>query len=84
MSDVLGEVKRIVGRFAKNKAALEKATAETRIRKDLEVSSANLVDIVLEFEEAFNLTISDDELTKIVTLGDAVAMIEQKKKAAAA
>ncbi len=84
MSDTLAEVKRIISKFAKNKAALETATAETRIRQDLGVSSANLVDVVLEFEEAFNLTIADDELAKIVTLGDAVKLIEEKRAKSAA
>jgi acyl carrier protein len=65
VADTMEEVKRIISKFAKNKEALATATAETRIRKDLGVSSANLVDVVLEFEDAFNLTIADDELTKI-------------------
>jgi acyl carrier protein len=83
VADTMAEVKRIISKFAKNKEALATATAETRIRKDLGVSSANLVDVVLELEEAFNLTIADDELTKITTLGDAVALIEDKQKGAA-
>jgi acyl carrier protein len=80
VADTMAEVKRIISKFAKNKEALETAGAETRIRKDLGVSSANLVDVVLELEEAFNLTIADDELTKIITLGDGVALIEEKQK----
>lgn len=83
MSDTMAEVKRIISKFAKNKAALETATADTKIRKDLGVSSANLVDVVLDFEEAFDLTIADDELARINTLGDAVAMIDSKRAAKA-
>ncbi len=79
MADTMTDVKKIISKFAKNKPALETATAETKIRKDLGVSSANLVDVVLEFEEAFNLSIADDELAKINTLGDAVALIDAKK-----
>jgi acyl carrier protein len=83
VSDTMAEVKRIISKFAKNKAALETATADTKIRKDLGVSSANLVDVVLDFEEAFDLTIADDELARINTLGDAVAMIDSKRAAKA-
>ena len=79
MADTLAEVKRIIGKFAKNKAALETAGASADIRKDLGVSSANLVDVVLEFEDAFNTSITDDELGKINTLGDAVKLLEAKK-----
>jgi acyl carrier protein len=80
----MADVKKILGKFAKNKAALETAGAEARIRKDLGVSSANLVDVLLEFEDAFNISISDDELAKIETLGDAVRIIESKKGVAKA
>jgi acyl carrier protein len=73
------EVKKILGKFAKNKPALETAGPEARIRKDLGVSSANLVDVLLEFEDAFDISISDEELGKIETLGDAVQCIEGKK-----
>ena len=84
MPDTMSEVKRIISKFAKNKAALETSSAETKIRKDLGVSSANLVDVVLDFEEAFDLSIADDELAKINTLGDAVALIDGKKNGAKA
>ncbi len=77
--DTMADVKKILTRFAKNKAALETASAETRIRKDLGVSSANLVDVLLEFEEAFNISISDSELSQIDTVGDAVRIVEMKK-----
>jgi acyl carrier protein len=79
VSETLAEVKKILSRFAKNKAALETAEATTRIRKDLGVSSANLVDVLLEMEEAFNISISDSELGQIETMGDAVRIIEGKK-----
>lgn len=79
MAETLDEVKKILAKFAKNKAALETATETAHIRKDLGVSSANLVDVLLEFEEAFNISISDDELQKIQTLGNAVSIIESKR-----
>ena len=79
MNETLAQVKQILTKFAKDKAALETAGEEARIRKDLGVSSANLVDVLLDFEEKFNISISDDELGQIHTLGDAVRIIEAKK-----
>ena len=78
MSDTMVKVKQIISKFAKNKAALETAGDDAKIRADLGVSSANLVDVVLDFEEAFNLSISDDDIGKIGTLGEAVRLIESK------
>ena len=83
MTDIMIEVKKIISKFAKNKQAIDGAGPETKIRKDLGVSSANLVDVVLDFEEAFDLSIADDELAKIVTLGDAVTLIQGKTASAA-
>lgn len=79
MTDTTADVKRILGKFAKNKAALEKGVPASRIREDFGVSSANLVDVLLEFEDAFNITITDDELEGINTLGDAVSLIDGKR-----
>ena len=81
MQDTLSEVKKILGKFAKNKPALESAGAGARIREDLGVSSANLVDVLLQMEETFDISISDNELEGIDTLGDAVKVIDGKKGA---
>lgn len=84
MPETIDEVKKILGKFARNKPALETAGPPARIRKDLGVSSANLVDVLLEFEDAFGISISDEELGKIETLGDAVSIIDSKRGVAKA
>jgi acyl carrier protein len=82
VQDTLSEVKKILGKFAKNKPALETAGPQARIRDDLGVSSANLVDVLLQMEETFDISISDNELEGLNTLGDAVKVIDSKKGAA--
>lgn len=81
--DVLAELKRLIKKYVRKQDALESAGPATRIREDLGVSSANLVDIVMEIEEAFDLTIEDQELANITTIGDALKLIEAKRAAAA-
>jgi acyl carrier protein len=49
---------------------------ETHIINDLQVNSARLVDIVLDFEDTFDLEISDDDADKINTIGDAVKLVK--------
>lgn len=83
MADTLSEVKRLIKKYAKNQDALAEAGLESDIRKDLGVSSANLVDIVLDFESNFDLTVEDEELEGINTLGDAVRLIDGKLAAKA-
>lgn len=79
MSEIISQVTAIVSKFAKNQAALVNVTPSTRFREDLAVSSASLIDIVLELEDTFGLTISDEELKQITTVGAAVALIESKQ-----
>jgi acyl carrier protein len=81
MSQTIQQVTEIVTKFAKNKAALTTITPTTRFREDLDISSASLIDIVLDLEDTFNMAIGDEELKQITTVGAAVALIESKQKA---
>jgi acyl carrier protein len=62
----------IIGPYAKNADALKTASDETKILGDLGVNSARLVDIIIAFEDAFDIAIDDDAADKIRTLGAAV------------
>ena len=42
------------------------------------INSANLVDIVLDVEDHFDITIEDDEIEKMETVQSAIAIIESK------
>ena len=47
---------------------------------DLGADSLDIVELVMAFEEAFDLDIPDDDAEKIKTVKDAVDYIEAKKK----
>jgi len=70
----------IISPFVKNAEALKAANRETAILTDLGVNSARLVDIILAFEDEFNIAIDDDTADKIRTLGDAVDQIAAIQK----
>lgn len=74
----LEKVTAIVRPFAKHIEALNNATDATRIIEDLGVNSARLVDIVLEFEDEFGISIDDEAADKVRTIGDAVQLIVLK------
>ena len=57
---------------------MERVTPETSFINDLGADSLDTVELVMEFEEAFDLNIPDDEAEKIQTVGDAVEYIEEK------
>lgn len=45
---------------------------------DLNINSTHLVDIVLDVEDAFDITIEEDELPKMDTVEHSIALIESK------
>jgi acyl carrier protein len=68
----------IIKPFVKNTDKLATASEETRLLEDLGVNSARLVDIVLAFEDEFDIAIDDESADRVQTLGDAVAVIQEK------
>lgn len=55
----------------------DKIAAETSFVNDLGADSLDLVELVMEFEEEFNVSIPDDVTDKIQTVGQAVKFIEE-------
>ena len=51
-------------------------TRETHFINDLNADSLDTVELVMEFEDEFELSIPDEEAEKIQTVGDAIAYIE--------
>ncbi len=79
MSDeIFNKVVDILKPYARNKEALNDVTDETSILKDLKVNSSRLVDIVLAFEDEFDIEVGDGEADKVRTIGAAVSMIKSK------
>jgi len=55
----------------------EKISRETSFVNDLGADSLDTVELVMELEEEFDITIPDDAAEKIQTVGQAIAHIEQ-------
>ena len=77
-AEAFEKVIKILAPHAKNQAALAGATRATKILEDLEVNSARLVDVVLAFEDDFDIEIADDEVDSVNTIGDCVELIVAK------
>ena len=55
-------------------------TMDTDIADDLGADSLDTVELIMEFEKAFDIQIPDEDAEKIVTVGDAIKYIEEHKK----
>lgn len=78
--DILPRLKKIVTPYTQNKPALDNFTSQTDFINDLEINSANLVDVVLDVEDEFNIEIDNESMDGMLTVGDAVAIIQNKTR----
>ena len=78
MSDVASRVKAIIV----DKLSVEESevTNEASFTNDLGAASLDTVELIMEFEKEFGLSIPDDQAEKISTVGDAIAYIEANAK----
>ena len=56
----------------------DKLTAATSFINDLGADSLDTVELVMEFEDEFEISIPDEDAEKIQTVGDAVTYITKK------
>jgi acyl carrier protein len=75
---ILTELKNIVKPYTKNDEAFENFTEETNFITDLNINSANLVDIVLDVEEAFDIIIDNESMEKMINAKAALNIIQVK------
>ncbi len=78
MSETASRVKAIIV----DKLGVEESevTNEASFTNDLGADSLDTVELIMEFEKEFNISIPDDQAEKISTVGDAVGYVEQHVK----
>ena len=74
MSEIAERVKAII--VDKLSVDAEDVKAEASFANDLGADSLDTVELIMEFEKEFGITIPDDQAEKISTVGDAIAYIE--------
>jgi acyl carrier protein len=79
MADTFEQVKKIVVDLLG--VDPDKVTRDARFREDLEADSLDLVELIMEVEERFGGTVSDEDAQKIKTVGHAVDYVEQRMAA---
>jgi len=76
--NLINRLKAIVSTYAQNKEALDSINEETDFINDLKINSANLVDVILDVEEEFDIVIDNDAMEKMLTVKASIAVIEAK------
>ena len=52
-----------------------KISVGTRFKQDLDADSLDLYELVMELEDTYGISVSEEQAAKILTVGDAVAFV---------
>ena len=67
----------VAGMIAKQlKMDVKDITPDKRLVEDLKADSANVMVLIMDLEDAFNMTVDDSAITTLRTVGDVVKYIE--------
>tara|TARA_B100002019_G_C21250487_1_gene590863 strand:+ start:1580 stop:1813 length:234 start_codon:yes stop_codon:yes gene_type:complete len=77
MSEVAEKVKSIIAEHL-GIEDMEKITEDAKFIDDLGADSLDTVELVMAFEEAFDVEIPDEKAETILTVGDAISHLESK------
>jgi acyl carrier protein len=77
-AEILKKLEPIIKTYITQEDVVANITDESHLLRDLKINSAHLIDIVLDVEAGFGISITDEEVEKMDTVGNAVALIESK------
>ncbi|TRW98490.1 acyl carrier protein [Flavobacterium gawalongense] len=72
------QLKTIVKPYIQNQEAFDVLTEDTDFINDLKINSANLVDVILDIEEKFDIIIDNVSMERMVNVKSAMDIIETK------
>lgn len=78
MSEIAQKVKSII--IDKLGVEESEVTPEASFTNDLGADSLDTVELIMEFEKEFNISIPDDQAENISTVGQAIAYLEENTK----
>lgn len=71
-------LKKIIKIYLPEDVSVDDIQPTSHLTQELNINSANLVDIVLDVEDHFDITIEDEEIEKMETVQSAIEIIESK------
>lgn len=77
-AEILEELKKILSPYTVDKDKLAAINDDTDLIKDLKINSANLVDIIIDAEEKYNVEIDYDSAEKMINVGSCIDVIAER------
>ena len=75
---LITSLQKIVKPYIPDQIAFDNLTEETDFINDLKINSANLIDIILDLEDEFDIEIDEESMEKMLSVKSALDIIENK------
>ncbi len=79
--ELIEKLKTIVKPYIQDEMAFQNLSEDTDFIQDLKINSANLVDVILDVEDEFDIEIEDDAMENMLTVKSAMQIILNKIEA---
>ncbi|QXP71722.1 acyl carrier protein [Polaribacter sp. R2A056_3_33] len=79
--EIISKLTTIVKPYVQNEEGFKKLNEDTDFINDLEINSANLVDIILDVEDEFKIEIDNASMEKMLSVKATIAVIQSKMDA---
>jgi len=75
---IISELKLIIKPYIQDEGAFNNLTEDTDFINDLKINSANLVDVILDIEDKYNIELDNESMDKMLTVKAAIEVINSK------
>ena len=76
--ELITTLKKIVKPYVQDQEAFTNLSEESDFINDLKINSANLVDVILDVEDEFDIEIDNESMEKMLSVKTAIEIIETK------
>lgn len=76
--ELIAKLKMIVQPYIQDEEAFKNLSEETDFINDLKINSANLVDVILDVEDEFDIRIENDDMEKMTSVKAAMNIVNEK------
>jgi len=76
--ELIEKLKTIVKPYIQNEDAFANLSEETHFINDLKINSANLVDVILDIEDTFDIVMENEDMEQMTAVKDAMQVVKEK------
>ncbi|SDB61280.1 acyl carrier protein [Flavobacteriaceae bacterium MAR_2010_188] len=80
-NELIAKLKAIVKPYIQDEEAFNNLSEDTDFVRDLKINSANLVDVILDVEDGFDIRIENDEMERMLSVKAAMEIVNSKLEA---